>query len=69
MKSNYDVAVVSGAGHVGIPLWLVLANHGLRTLIYDVNQVVLAELQAGRLPFIEEDGFIRKVCAGMGKEG
>jgi UDP-N-acetyl-D-mannosaminuronic acid dehydrogenase len=56
MKSNYDVAVVGGAGHVGIPLSLVLADRGLRTLIYDINQAAVRELQAGRLPFIEEDG-------------
>ena len=56
MKSIYDVAVVGGAGHVGIPLSLVFADRGLRTLIYDINQAALRELQAGRLPFIEEGG-------------
>jgi UDP-N-acetyl-D-mannosaminuronic acid dehydrogenase len=56
MKSKYDVAVVGGAGHVGIPLSLVLADRGFRTLIYDVNQAAIQSLQAGRLPFIEEDG-------------
>jgi UDP-N-acetyl-D-mannosaminuronic acid dehydrogenase len=56
VKQNYDVAVVGGAGHVGIPLSLVLADSGMRTLIYDVNRSALAELQAGRLPFIEEGG-------------
>jgi UDP-N-acetyl-D-mannosaminuronic acid dehydrogenase len=56
MKSKYDVAVVGGAGHVGIPLSLVLADRGLRTLIYDVNQAALEMLQAGRLPFLEEGG-------------
>lgn len=56
MKQNYDVAVVGGAGHVGIPLSLVLADSGMRTLIYDVNRSALTQLQAGRLPFIEEGG-------------
>ncbi|MGD0349451.1 MAG: nucleotide sugar dehydrogenase [Verrucomicrobiota bacterium] len=56
MKSRYNVAVVGGAGHVGVPLSLVLADRGLRTLIYDINQAALEELQAGRLPFIEEGG-------------
>jgi len=41
---------------VGIPLSLVLADRGLRTLIFDVNQAAVRELQAGRLPFIEEEG-------------
>ena len=56
LKIKYDVAVVGGAGHVGIPLSLVLADHGLRTLIYDINQAALKKLQAGRMPFIEEGG-------------
>ena len=54
MKREYNAAVVGGAGHVGIPLSLVLADSGLRTLVYDVNRTALAELAAGRLPFIEE---------------
>src|SRR5438876_6662329 len=56
MRPKYEVAVVGGAGHVGIPLSLVLADRGLPTLIYDINQAALKELQAGRLPFIEEGG-------------
>lgn len=47
---------MGGAGHVGIPLSLVLAHRGMRTLIYDLNQEALQELQAGRLPFMEEGG-------------
>jgi UDP-N-acetyl-D-mannosaminuronic acid dehydrogenase len=56
MTRDYDVAVVGGAGHVGVPLSLVLADSGLRTLIYDLNRAALTELEAGRLPFIEEGG-------------
>jgi len=65
MRSKYDVGVVGGAGHVGIPLSLVLADRGLRTLIYDINPVALKELEAGRLPFIEEGGeeLLRKALA------
>jgi UDP-N-acetyl-D-mannosaminuronic acid dehydrogenase len=55
-KSKYDVCVVGGAGHVGIPLSLVLADRGQRTLIYDINKAALNSLQAGRLPFAEEGG-------------
>lgn len=56
MNSRYDIAVVGGAGHVGIPLSLVLADRGLRTLIYDINKAALDQLRSGKLPFIEEDG-------------
>jgi UDP-N-acetyl-D-mannosaminuronic acid dehydrogenase len=50
---NADITVVGGAGHVGIPLVLALAEAGLRVNVNDVNETTLATLKAGRLPFIE----------------
>lgn len=50
---NADITVVGGAGHVGIPLVLALAEAGLRVNVNDLNQQTLDTLQAGRLPFIE----------------
>lgn len=51
---NADVTVVGGAGHVGIPLVLALAEAGLRINVNDLNLETLNALQSGRLPFIEE---------------
>jgi UDP-N-acetyl-D-mannosaminuronic acid dehydrogenase len=56
VKVKHDVVVVGGAGHVGAPLALVLAQHGFRTLIYDVNRAALEMLSQGRMPFQEEGG-------------
>ncbi|MEI8342464.1 MAG: nucleotide sugar dehydrogenase, partial [Verrucomicrobiota bacterium] len=53
---KFDVCVVGGAGHVGVPLSLVLADRGIRTLIYDINPRALDQLRAGQLPFMEEGG-------------
>ncbi len=53
-EAGYDACVVGGAGHVGAPLAIVMATHGLRTLVYDVNLRSLATLQRGEMPFIEE---------------
>jgi UDP-N-acetyl-D-mannosaminuronic acid dehydrogenase len=50
---NADVTVVGGAGHVGIPLVLALAEEGLRVNVNDLNQEILNTLKQGRLPFIE----------------
>ncbi len=50
---NADVTVVGGAGHVGIPLVLALAEAGLRVNVNDLNEQTLDTLQAGRVPFIE----------------
>lgn len=53
---THDVCVVGGAGHVGLPLALVLANSGFKTLVLDINQTALETISAGRLPFLEEGG-------------
>lgn len=53
---THDVCVVGGAGHVGLPLALVLANSGLKTLILDINQAALETISTGRFPFREEGG-------------
>jgi UDP-N-acetyl-D-mannosaminuronic acid dehydrogenase len=44
---------VGGAGHVGIPLVLALADAGLTVNVNDLNETALATLRAGKLPFIE----------------
>src|ERR1700676_1042449 len=51
---NADVTVVGGAGHVGVPLVLALAQAGLRVNVNDLNKESLKALQAGRVPFMEE---------------
>lgn len=53
-SEHYDVCVVGGAGHVGVPLSIALASRSLRTLIYDINESALNTLREGRLPFLEE---------------
>ena len=53
---KHDVCVVGGAGHVGLPLAIVLASRQLRTLIYDINPGVFSQVRDGRMPFIEEGG-------------
>jgi UDP-N-acetyl-D-mannosaminuronic acid dehydrogenase len=50
---NADITVVGGAGHVGIPLVLALAESGLRVNVNDLNRHTLDTLAAGRIPFIE----------------
>ncbi len=51
-----DLTVVGGGGHVGIPLVLAFAEAGFRVNVHDVNRDVLAALQSGKLPFIEQGG-------------
>ena len=51
----FDVAVVGACGHVGLPLALAFADRGLRTVAYDINDVVVKHVMTGAMPF-REDG-------------
>ncbi|MFO0960426.1 MAG: nucleotide sugar dehydrogenase [Isosphaeraceae bacterium] len=51
---QYDVCVIGGCGHVGLPLAITFARKGLRTSIYDINARTIAEVREGRMPFLEK---------------
>lgn len=50
------VSVVGGAGHVGLPLCLTLANFDYIVYGIDVNESANKCIMEGNLPFIEEEG-------------
>lgn len=50
---DYDVVIIGGLGHVGLPLGIVLAKKGKNTVLYDINQEVIASVQKGKMPFRE----------------
>jgi UDP-N-acetyl-D-mannosaminuronic acid dehydrogenase len=54
-KFAYDVAVVGGCGHVGLPLAVAFASRGLRVSIQDIDVDAVATVSRGELPF-REDG-------------
>ena len=51
-----DVCVVGGAGRVGLPLALVLADSGFKTSILDTNGGALEKIAKGKMPFLEQGG-------------
>jgi UDP-N-acetyl-D-mannosaminuronic acid dehydrogenase len=55
MPRDLDVCIIGGAGHVGLPLALVLAQAGQRVLIHDLNRSALDTIRRGRMPFVEYD--------------
>jgi UDP-N-acetyl-D-mannosaminuronic acid dehydrogenase len=61
----YDVCVIGGAGHVGLPFALICADSGLRTVIYDVDREKVRQIRSGEMPFFEEgaDEMLRRVLA------
>lgn len=50
---QYDVCVVGGCGHVGLPLALTLADAGMKVSIYDTNPDSVATVRSGTMPFLE----------------
>ena len=56
MKSMYDICVVGGCGHAGLPLGLAFANRGKRVVLYDTNEKAVKGINAKRMPFLEEGG-------------
>ncbi|MFQ5851976.1 MAG: nucleotide sugar dehydrogenase [Candidatus Binatia bacterium] len=46
-----DIAIIGGAGHVGLPLAIVLANKRVRVLIYDIDRRALDLIRTGIMPF------------------
>src|SRR5437879_6319318 len=56
MKSMYDICVVGGCGHAGLPLGLAFANQGKRVVLYDTNEKAVNGINAKRMPFLEEGG-------------
>jgi len=48
-----DVCIVGGAGHVGLPLAIVLADRGMSVRIFDLNEDSLKTVADGIMPFEE----------------
>jgi UDP-N-acetyl-D-mannosaminuronic acid dehydrogenase len=53
---TFDICVVGGCGHVGLPLSIAFAMRGKHVAIFDVDRQKVASVGAGELPFIEEGG-------------
>lgn len=51
-----NIGVIGGAGHVGLPLGVVLANGGFDVSLIDKDEEKLEMIQDGLLPFLEPGG-------------
>ena len=55
MKNKFDVCIVGGLGHIGLPLGIVFAAKGLKVCLQDINEKSAHLVKKGILPFIEYD--------------
>jgi len=49
----YDVCIVGGLGHVGLPLGISFAKAGRKVVLYDLNDRTAGMVNAGTMPFTE----------------
>ncbi|MBV8135016.1 MAG: nucleotide sugar dehydrogenase [Deltaproteobacteria bacterium] len=63
---NFEVCVLGGCGHVGLPLSIAFALKGKRVAIFDTDRLASEKLRSGQMPFMEKDGErgLRQVLAG-----
>ena len=52
--SHWDVCVVGGCGHVGLPLSIAFASANRRVAVYDINREAVRKVQQGKMPFMEK---------------
>src|SRR5208337_4869446 len=52
-KKSYDICIVGGLGHVGLPLGISFADLGQRVVLYDINEKAIDIVSRGKMPFVE----------------
>jgi UDP-N-acetyl-D-mannosaminuronic acid dehydrogenase len=51
---EYDVVIIGGCGHVGLPLGIAFAGRGKNVLLYDINEAAVDAVNHGAMPFLEQ---------------
>ena len=62
---SFDVCVVGGFGHVGLPLSIAFASKGLEVCAFDISKGAYGVISSGRMPFLEygAEELLREVLA------
>jgi len=50
---GFDIIIIGGLGHVGLPLGLIFASKGKRVCLYDVDSRKARLVKSAKMPFIE----------------
>lgn len=54
-EKMFDIVIIGGLGHVGLPLGIVFADKGLSVCLYDTDAKKAGLVKRGIMPFIEYD--------------
>ncbi|MFP4323560.1 MAG: nucleotide sugar dehydrogenase [Anaerolineales bacterium] len=52
---DYDILIIGGYGHIGLPMGIVLADCGFQVALYDIDKSKEPMIRAGEMPFLEYD--------------
>ena len=55
---RFDIAIVGGAGHIGLPLGILLANKRKKVILYDKDKNNFDKINNLSMPFMEAGGSI-----------
>ncbi|MBF0518140.1 MAG: nucleotide sugar dehydrogenase [Nitrospirae bacterium] len=53
MEVLYDLCIVGGLGHIGLPMGITMAKAGKRVLLIDINPEAIKTVSSGKVPFME----------------
>jgi UDP-N-acetyl-D-mannosaminuronic acid dehydrogenase len=53
MGFKYDICIIGGCGHVGLPLGIAFARRGKKVVLFDRNADSVAGVNRGTMPFME----------------
>lgn len=54
-KNIFDICIIGGLGHVGLPFGIYLAEKKLKVCCYDNNKELLKKVKKGEMPYIEHN--------------
>jgi UDP-N-acetyl-D-mannosaminuronic acid dehydrogenase len=52
---SFDICIIGGCGHVGLPLGLLFAGKGKKVALYDLNASAVEKVNKKVMPFLEHD--------------
>lgn len=52
-ERSFDVCIIGGLGHVGLPLGITFAERGRRVVLFDIDREAAKTVRGGRMPFME----------------
>ena len=54
MNNKRHISIIGGAGHVGLPLGLILSSKGFKVTLIDKHKENIKKINNGQMPFLEE---------------